>query len=222
MSVILGPHPTLEQMLAEARTARPTQRDPRYPIAACDTFLATLSRHLAAVEDVVYPLSRRKLDHGEQHIAEYVRLARALELAMRTVEGSFYGDAYAPTTPREPLWEDLRWLLGAHADSEEELLRQLQRVLSADEQHAMVEKFETAVQRAPTRPHPYSPHGKLSPWQHRFWSIADRAMDIMDNRIIPTKPWSRHGKADSLLTQYMSGSPTFREPTDEDQPEPST
>ncbi|PSL06759.1 hypothetical protein CLV30_102147 [Haloactinopolyspora alba] len=208
ISAVLDAHETLRAELDAARRAEPTQADPRRPVVLCDTFLATMSRHIATVEDVLYPRARRLLPRTDGLAAEQVRIARNVEHTMRAIEGTYYGDAYAPAGPREPWWALMADLLAEHDRAERVLLARLCAAMSPDELDELTVRFATVLERAPTRPHPYSPHSpRLSRWQHRFWAVADRMMDAMDNRVIPTKPRTRHGAPDSLLTQYLVGSP---------------
>jgi hypothetical protein len=209
---VLAPHTAIGEMFTDARAATPTQEDPRGPFARCDTFLATLSRHLAAVEDVVFPAARRRISDGPRLVARHVRLSRGLELAMRALEGSFYGDSYYPAEVRDLLWERMDQLLALHDDAERSMVEILTSRLSPPERRTLIVKYAEAEESAPTRPHPYSPHSTwLSPAQHRLWAIADRAMDSMDNRIIPSVRKRPRADPDSLLSQYLSGAPRFRE-----------
>ncbi|HEY8113854.1 MAG TPA: hypothetical protein VII16_13500, partial [Actinomycetes bacterium] len=49
--------------------------------------------------------------------------------------------------------------------------------------------FVHTFDRAPTRPHPYTPHSRrLGRAMHRIFSAVDRAMDVMDSRITPQRP----------------------------------
>lgn len=209
---VLNPHADIEQYFTAARSARSSQEDPRRPFAKCDTFLATLSRHLAAVEDVVFPEARRRLPEGPRLVAQHVRLSRALERTMRALEGSFYGDAYYPADVRDLLWDRMNQLLRLHDATERDLIHALGRQLDPRDERKLGQRFTSAVQSAPTRPHPYSPHSTwLSPAQHRLWAIADRAMDSMDNRIIPNVRKPIQADPDSLLSQYLTGSPRFAE-----------
>lgn len=209
---VLDPHVTIDQLFAEAQAAVPTQEDPRLPFAKCDTFVATLSRHLAAVEDVVYPAARRDVANGPRRVAQQVRLTRGLELTMRALAGTFYGDAYYPSEVRDLLWDRMAKLLKLHDEAERPIVNNLDEQLSPPEKRTFIVEFSEAVESAPTRPHPYSPHSTwLSPAQHRLWAIADRAMDSMDNRIIPAVRRPHTVDPDSLFTQYLSGSPQFAE-----------
>ena len=61
---VVSPHDQIREMMNAAKEGAPIFGDPRRPFALTDTFLATLSRHFAAVEDVVYPEVHRRLDNG--------------------------------------------------------------------------------------------------------------------------------------------------------------
>ena len=205
-ATVVGPHKQIRDAMTAATEGSPVFADPRRLFALTDTFLATLSRHLAAVEDVIYPEVRKHIENGKAIAAHQIHRARQMELLMRMIEGTFYGDAYAIAVPRVVLWEDMAAQLDEHVAAEQELVSRLEQILDDSEQEALAAAFAKAVERAPTRPHPYSPHsavlGRLS---HRLWALADRAMDTMDGRIIPTQPPKVHGSPDSLLTQYLLG-----------------
>jgi hypothetical protein len=205
-TAVLEPHSQIRDMLTAAKEGSPVFGDPRRLFALTDTFLATLSRHLAAVEDVVYPELRKRIPDGRAVSAEQIHLARQMELVMRMIEGTFYGDAYAIAVPRSLLWDDIASQFEEHDAAEQQVIRWLEEALDDQEQENLAEDFAKAVERAPTRPHPYSPHsavlGRLS---HKLWALADRALDTMDGRIIPTQPPKVHGSPDSLLTQYLLG-----------------
>jgi hypothetical protein len=205
-AAIVGPHDQIQAMMSAAMQDSQIFSDPRRQFALTDTFLATLSRHLAAVEDAVYPEVRKRIPDGKTLAAQQIHLARQMELIMRMIEGSFYGDAYAIAVPRVVLWEEMAAQLDDHVVAEREIIGRMDEILDGEQQEALRESFVKAVERAPTRPHPYSPHsavlGRLS---HRLWAMADRAMDTMDGRIIPTQPHKVHGSPDSLLTQYLLG-----------------
>ena len=63
-TAIIGPHDQIQDMMTAAKEGSPVFGDPRRLFALTDTFLATLSRHLAAVEDVVYPELRNRVPDG--------------------------------------------------------------------------------------------------------------------------------------------------------------
>jgi hypothetical protein len=205
-TAIIGPHDQIQDMMTAAKEGSPVFGDPRRLFALTDTFLATLSRHLAAVEDVVYPELRKRVPDGRPVAAEQIHLSRQMELVMRMIEGTFYGDAYAIAVPRVVLWDDIAAQFDEHDTAEKDVVRWLEEAIDQEQQEHLAAAFAKAVEHAPTRPHPYSPHsavlGRLS---HRLWALADRALDTMDGRIIPTQPPKVHGRPDSLLTQYLLG-----------------
>jgi hypothetical protein len=175
-------------------------------------FLATTSGHLAAAEEILYPAARRRLPDGRDRVTAQMHLSRQLERVLRDIEGSLYGDVFVADAARAGLWDEAARLLAQHAESEQELVTTLAEVLDTDEQRKVGESFAAAVERAPTRPHPYSPHSAvLGRVSNRLWSLADRAMDTMDNRSVPHKPAPPPAPSDSRWGQYVLGQPAFDE-----------
>ncbi|MCI0688167.1 MAG: hemerythrin domain-containing protein [Sporichthyaceae bacterium] len=209
-AVVHDDHQRLRGMLRAAMAATSDPADPRRPQALCDTFLATLSRHLAAVEDVLYPALHAVQPHGRAAAISQVHAAREMERQMRQLEGSFYGDHFAVSTPHAQLWAETAAMFESHVRDEERLTTRLDSELPEPQRRALVDAFLSQFDAAPTRPHPYSPHsrraGRLS---HKLWSWADRAMDVMDNRRIPHKPPVPHPSRNSRWTQYVLGRARF-------------
>lgn len=208
-AAVLDPHTSIRGMMLEATSTASHFGEPRRVFALTDTFLATLSRHLAAVEDVIYPMVRRRIDGGRQLTKEQVHLSRRMERRMRMIEGALNGDSYARDVAWSDQWTDMARMLEAHEAAEHRLVDRLTEILDEQEQAALAQSFRAAVKKAPTRPHPYSPHSPLlSGATHRLWSLADRAMDEMDGRIIPHEPPKPH-PANPSLSAYVLGMPMF-------------
>ena len=75
---------------------------------AYDAEVATLSGHLAAVEAVLYPVARRRLDGGRDEVAAQQRLSRRIERLMRLIEGQkWHGTTryFGPNTSYETVAE---------------------------------------------------------------------------------------------------------------------
>ena len=215
-AVVLAPHQTIREMVTAARDAPPISGEPRRLFQLYDTCLATLSRHLAAVQDVLYPAVRRhQLPEGEAWVADQVHLARHIERVMRAIEGSLYGEVHDLWLSHQQMWDELIRLLDDHDRAEEEAVAALAQRLTPEQQESFGAAFAGAVRRAPTRPHPYSPHshalGRLS---NRMWSLADRAMDEMDGRVIPHEP-PKPPSPKTLWGQYLLGQPMIEEPDGE-------
>ena len=210
--VVLAPHQAIREMVNAARHATPTAGEPRRLFQLYDTCLATLSRHLAAVQEVLYPAVRRHLSpEGKAWVADQVHLARHIERVMREIEGSLYGEVHDVRLSRQEMWDELIRLLDDHDRAEEEALAVLVPRLTTDQQETFGAAFAGAVRRAPTRPHPYSPHSQgLGRLSHRMWSLADRAMDEMDGRVIPHEP-PKPPSPKTLWGQYLLGQPMVEE-----------
>jgi hypothetical protein len=211
-SVVLAPHQAIREMVSAARQAPAISGEPRRLFQLYDTCLATLSRHLAAVQEVLYPAVRRHLlPEGKAWVADQVHLARHIERVMRVIEGSLYGEVHEVGLSHQQMWDGLVRLLDDHDRAEEEAVAVLGQRLTPDQQESFAAAFAGAVRCAPTRPHPYSPHshalGRLS---HRMWSLADRAMDEMDGRVIPHEP-PKPPSPKTLWGQYLLGQPMFEE-----------
>jgi hypothetical protein len=206
----LGTHDLIAEMLEAATQRREPGDDPRRARQLADTFMATTCRHLSAVDDVLLPVARRRLDGGRQMVTAYVLHTRQIERTLRSLKARIYGDAHACRLQCRELWQRVRDLLVEHELQESALVDRLSEALSAEEVEALAERLRRAEGRAPTRPHPYSPHaglaGRLS---HRMWSVVDGFWDNAEGRVIPYQPPTRHPRSDSLLTRYVLGSPSF-------------
>jgi hypothetical protein len=178
---------------------------------AYDAEVAALSGHLAAIEAVLYPVARQRLDRGRAVVAAHQRLARRIERRMRLIEGRFYGDAYAIDRRVEPLQRQLAPLVLAYRRSELDLARRLDATLTAAQRRVVAESFAAAMEHAPTRPHPYTPHSRwLAKFVFRVCALWDSAFDVMDNRRVPgRKP--RRGPAPLTLWDRYVLAPSFEE-----------
>ncbi|HEX2177199.1 MAG TPA: hypothetical protein VHG70_14940 [Nocardioidaceae bacterium] len=209
-SAALGPHELIGEMLDAAATHRASGTDPRRARQLADTFMATICRHLAAVDDAVLPVARRRLDGGRQLVTAYVLHSRELERTLRTLKARCYGDAHASRLTCSELWQRLRLLLAEHEVQENAMVDRLTDTLDGAELTALAELLQRIEGRSPTRPHPYSPHtGLAGRVSHRVWSVFDGFWDNAEGRVIPHQPPPRHPRSDSLLTRYMLGTPRF-------------
>ena len=178
---------------------------------AYDAEVAVLSGHLAAVEAVLYPVARQRLDRGRAAVAAHQRLARRIERLMRLIEGRFYGDAYAIDRRVEPLQRQLAPLVQAYRRSELDLARRLDATLTTAQRRAVAERFAAAMEHAPTRPHPYTPHSRwLAKFLFRVCALWDNAFDVMDNRRVPGRKPRRRTAPLTQWDRYVLA-PSFEE-----------
>lgn len=212
-SAALGTHDHIAEMLDAAATHRASGNEPRRARQLADTFMATTCRHLAAVDDAMLPVARRRLDGGRQMVTAYVLHSRELERTLHAMKARFYGDAHAGRLTCSELWMRVRMLLAEHEMQENAMVERLTETLSDDELTALADRLRRTEGRSPTRPHPYSPHtGLAGRVTHRVWSVFDGFWDSAEGRVIPHQPPPPHPRSDSLLTRYMLGAPRFDDP----------
>ena len=212
-SVVLGPHPRLDALAADVAGAHPTNDEPRRIRELADTFMATMSRHLAAVDDTLLPVARGHLDGGHDLVSAYVAQARELEQGLHAVKARMYGDVNAKRLHGDTLWTDVRRLLAEHESHEGVLVDAVAASLSDDDLTDLAQRLQHNEENAPTRPHAYTPHtGLLGRLVHRAWSMADRFWDHAEARVIPHRVRPPHPRQDSPLSQYFRGTPHFEQP----------
>jgi hypothetical protein len=189
---------------------------------AYDAEVATLSGHLAAVEAVLYPVARKRLDGGRAEVAAQQRLSRRIERLMRLIEGHFYGEVHAIDMRVEPLQRRLAQLVEDSRRSELDLARRLDATLTTAQRHAVAQDFTAARKHAPTRPHPYTPHTRgLATFAFHVCSMWDRAFDVMDNRKVPGPTPKRRLTPLTLWDRYVLA-PSFQESIQGGPPPPPT
>ena len=110
-AAVLGSHDIMSEMLEAAAAPRACGKEPRRARQLADTFLVTACRHLAAVDDALLPVVRRRLDGGRQTVTAYVLHTRQVERTLRSIKACLYGDANASKLRCSELWERLRRLL---------------------------------------------------------------------------------------------------------------
>jgi hypothetical protein len=90
-------------------------------------------------------------------------------------------------TSVESLTARIRPVFEEHAAGEAQLLDALCDVLDAHGQAALVDELAALMVRAPTRPHPSTPHVRLTdPLTFTVEGWIDRIRDALDNRTVPT------------------------------------
>jgi hypothetical protein len=212
-------HHALEHRLALAADARPVT-DPTHPrdqYPAIDTFLASASRHNAAVTAVLVPAARTRLPEGHERARTLVEESRRFEISLNQVKAKLYGSSYAIRRPWRSIWDDVRREYAATRDLELELVTDLaghRRPGDPD----WSEGLAHAELRAPTRPHPYIPHqGARGKVARAVAHQVDRFWDTTEGRMMP-EPIHQHDRSqDGPLAQYLLADPHL--PEDEDDAE---
>jgi hypothetical protein len=202
-------HRALAHRLAQAADAHPAT-DPDHPrdqYPAIDTFLASASRHNAAVVSVLVPAARVRLDDGTARAREFVEQSRRFEVALNQVKAKLYGSSYVVRRPWRSIWDDVRREFDAILTLEAALVADLDRSRRPSDPD-WGEHLYRAELHAPTRPHPYIPHqgapGKVArAVAHR----VDRFWDTAEGRMMP-EPIHHHDRShDGPMTQYLLADP---------------
>ena len=206
-STLDADHERIREFADAAETAVFSAEEPRIRHRLSDTFSAVLSRHLAAVEDVLLPPVRSSTPSGRESVREYVRHVRVLEKVLHELKARVYGAGTADSDWDE-LWREIDRHLDALARREAALVDQLRESVSAIETRQLAHRFTAAEERAPTRPHAYTPHtGWMGRIARRAWRIADGFWDEAEGRVIPHRPAKPLARPDSLMHRYFTGAP---------------
>lgn len=202
-------HEALHQRLDRAAAARPSvdPSRPRDEYPAIDTFLATASRHLAAMTAVVVPAVRTHVPDGDHRARDLVEESRRCEVALNQVKAKLYGSTYAVRRPWSSIWADVRRELDASCRLEQEAVEDL-AAHPHDDDPDWGEELYRAEQEAPTRPHPFLPHlgvpGRLARAVARR---VDEFWDTAEGRMMPQPIHHHERNKDGPLTQYLLADP---------------
>lgn len=162
--------------------------------------VAWLSAHIAALDRAVYPVAKRALTDGPQVVAKHREITGRLTRTLRVIERHHSGDVLASGLNSDRLFESLGTLVEEHHIAESLLVDRLVDSLSAADQSALIASYESALQHAPTRPHPHLSRGGL---MFRVDGLRDRILDAMDGRHVPvprlTKDHIKPGRWGSYL-----------------------
>jgi hypothetical protein len=199
---------TLDNRLETAIGYHPTMTNPRGHYPSTDTFLASSSRHLAAVNAVLVPTVRHRLPDGSRGAHEFTRQCRHLEAALALIKAKLYGSAYAVSTPWTEIWADVRREFDRTMAMEHDLVSSLTEQLDDEQTDQLVDRLYRAEQKAPTRPHPYVPHlGMSGRVARRVCRQVDSFWDTAEGRMIP-EPIRVHDRDhQGRLTQYLLADP---------------
>ncbi|MDQ6524833.1 hypothetical protein RB608_14540 [Nocardioides sp. LHD-245] len=200
-------HAVLHARMRSAEACHPTRDRPRAAYSAADPFLASTSRHVAAVNAVLVPAALRHLGQRHRRARDFARQSRRLEVALVELKAKLYGSTFAVRRPWTSIWEEVERELAGTRDLELRLVDDLAGATSTDERGQLAQRLFRAERRVPTRPHPYLPHrgvpGRLA---RRVALRVDRFWDTAEGRMIP-EPVRPHRSRDGRVTQYLLADP---------------
>ncbi|GAA4586674.1 hypothetical protein GCM10023107_03380 [Actinoplanes octamycinicus] len=135
--------------------------------------IATLSRHLSAEEQYLYPAIREAVPDGDRIADRELAEDRALLELMRD------------DTARDELTRAIH----RHVEADEtELFPLLEQMVPADDMIRLGNRVETAEEAAPTRPHPHTP--ATPPWNKvvdPLLGAIDKLRDVATGRTTYTR-----------------------------------
>ncbi|MGH3412231.1 MAG: hypothetical protein ACRDPH_04030 [Marmoricola sp.] len=192
----------LEAALASHRVAHRSRGD--FPHT--DTFLASISRHLAAVDAVLLPKAHRLLEDGGVRCHEFVHQSRLLEEALCQVKAKLYGEAHAIHRSWAEVWADVVTEFDATLALERRLVDDLLGRLGPQELDWLASRIYRSERHSPTRPHPFLPHqglgGRLA---RRVAAPVDHFWDGTEGRMVPEPVHPPHHNG--LMAHYIIGDP---------------
>jgi len=201
-------------LAAELDTAIETRFDPGEPrkgFEYADTFLATASRHLNAVENVVVPAVQKHVEDSAPLVHEYVEASKDLEAALARAKAREYHSYYAVTQPWTEVWHEVRDTLDHQRGLELELAGRLCAALDDTDLDDLSDELHRAELVAPSRPHPHAPHlGLPGRMARRVLHTVDSFWDAAEGRMVPETVHKEH-KSPGRMGQYLLADPRFDE-----------
>jgi hypothetical protein len=154
---------------------------------------------------VIHPAARRLL--ADRTIVDALRRGTVrIERSLRQLEQLYCGDALGAGLDGDWASHELVHRLNEQAALEHELLQRLTAVLTVEQQEELMAAYHHALERAPTRPHPHTPHGRrLEALVFFVNARRDRIMDTMDSRPIPTPHPLRKAVRNGRWSDYLVG-----------------
>lgn len=204
-------HDVLQDRLETAASTVPEPGDPRARYPVTDTFLASASRHQAAVLAALVPQVRKRLADGHERSRAFIRQSRRFEVSLAQVKAKLYGSTYAVRRSWDSIWSDVRREFDATWKLEQEMLTELAEHRQ-DGDPDFGELLYRAELRAPTRPHPYVPHQGIGGRVARSVALRiDRFWDTTEGRMLP-EPVRHHDRGhDGKVAQYFLADPHLPE-----------
>lgn len=203
-------HHDIAQRLSLAENARADAENPRAHYSAIDTFLATASRHNAAMVSAIEPLVHR-LPGGHELAHEFLAASRTYEEALAHVKAKLYGSSYADRS-WSSIWKEVHNQFDAVSELERRMANDLvDRDADLTNDDSTVDlgvRLHDVEVGSPTRPHPWIPHhgvaGRLARVVARR---VDAFWDAAEGRMVPGPVRPHDREHESKLTQYLLADP---------------
>lgn len=211
-------HDQMAERLESARSMEAPPGRPRDGHERIDAFLATTSKHLHAVDEVLLRPARKEVADGGALVHDYLRSSKDLEVVLAHVKAHEYGSVYETRFGWPEVWAGVDGALADQWRHEAVLADRLSDSLDDTELERLADRLREAELGAPSRPHPYTPHtGPLGHVARKVMGAADRAWDAAEGRMVPEAP-PEPKRRPGRMAQYLMGDPRFDEETPERTP----
>ena len=127
---------------------------------SADAFLISACRHVSAVSTVLVAEVARAGDRDRARLI--ARECHDLQVAMMRAKARLYGSGSMSMVPWDGIWSDVVDRFEALAETEHEVVASLASRLGPDALDELAQRLCLMELRAPTRPHPNLPRGRLS------------------------------------------------------------
>lgn len=145
------------------------------------------SVHLAAVERALYPAALQHLPDARHRVHAQMTVDHRLQQALWWLDRRLTGSMDLATIAVDGLVDRIRVLLDEHTAGESVLVQDLCQALDDEQQEVLAARLETLMSRGPTRPHPHTPHRRMTDaLTFTVESWVDRIRDQLDSRTICT------------------------------------
>lgn len=164
-----------------------------------------LSAHLSAMEHVVYPAMTASLT-DQTELARQRALTRRLYSRLRLLERRCAGDGQIAGRRVEDLRDRLLATMDTNAALEHALLDRLRGTLGDEATASLATRYDDALRRGPTRPHPHGPHrGRLGRLTYTLDALRDHVLDVLDSRDLPLPQSVLSPREVGLWGRYLLG-----------------
>ncbi|HWA67061.1 MAG TPA: hypothetical protein VG899_11915 [Mycobacteriales bacterium] len=201
-------HPTSTQLTGDLKTVLGRAHETSLALlndkgASRLDVVAWLSAHVAAFEQSIYPIARRRLPDGAALLAEDREVVARLVHTLRVAERMHTGDVLASNLSGQRLTDRLLELVNEHSRVQQRLVARLADALDPAEADSLAKEYGEALAHAPTRPHPHL-HNRML---FRLDALRDRLLDTMDGRHVPVPRVARTYIAPGRWGSYLLGQP---------------
>ncbi|HWB66517.1 MAG TPA: hypothetical protein VG708_06795 [Mycobacteriales bacterium] len=163
-----------------------------------------LSAHLAAFDRAVAPKLKRVRPDGGVLLRRQRAVAERMSRLLRIAERHHSGDALAAGLNPSRMGTALRRLIDEHVAVEAAIVDRMAQTLDRSACDEVVAAYRSALEHAPTRPHPHFAHGAVT---FRVDALRDRMLDAMDGRHVPVPRVPRRWRVPGRWGSYLLGQP---------------